>query len=1211
MKKRALLLLVLISGMTMLLSARETWNFNPDWAFSIGDNPEASAVAFDDSQWQRVTLPHAWNEDEAFRVLIDSLSDTIVWYRKHFVLPETQDAKYFLEVEGVRQAGEFFVNGDSVALHENGITAFGIDITAFVHPGENVIAVRTDNSWSYRARKNKAKFQWNDHNFNANYGGLPKNIWLHRTGKVYQTLPLYSDLKTIGTYIYGKKYDVPARKVVIHAESEVKNDTEEDITLGYRVTLIDRDGTVLQTWESKTPKTIHAGKKGKVSAEKQCRDIHFWSWGYGYLYDVKTELLINGEPTDPVITRTGFRKTEFAEGKIWLNDRVIMMHGYAQRTSNEWPAVGMSVPAWLSDYSNALLVESGGNLVRWMHTCPWKQDVESCDRVGLIQAMPAGDAEKDREGKQWKHRTTAMRDAIIYNRNNPSILFYESGNAGISEEHMAQMKDLRDKYDPHGGRAIGSREMLASTTAEYGGEMLYINKSKKFPMWQMEYCRDEALRLYWDDQSYPYHADGDGPLYRGKPAREYNRNQNSFAVELIRRWYDYWLERPGRGKRVNAGGAKIVFSDTNTHCRGAENYRRSGVTDAMRIPKDGFFAHRVMWDGWVTPERDHTYIIGHWNYADTVHKDVLVVSSGDAVELFLNGKKLAVEPKREYNFLFTFPRIAFQAGKLEAVSYRDGKEISRYALETAGAPAALRLTPITNPLGFHADGADMALVEVEVIDKQGRRCPLDNRLIHWSISGPAEYRGGIAKELTNDQSQITNYILSEDLPVECGVNRVIIRSTTKAGKITVTASADGLKKQSITLTTIPVTTQGGLSSYIPARELQGSLVRGETPVTPSYRDELIGIDILAAQVTANDSTATQTYDDNEYSFWENDGQLATASITYTLSEPAAICDIALKLGDWKSRRYPLQVLAGEQVVWEGWTDGSLGYVHLLIDQPVFSDTYTIRMVGPTKKIDLSNQVGELAGGKTNKLEGGKTGKGTLKIIEIDFLTSEIKNHKFETINHKLPIISLTFDDGLQEHYTRVFPLFRELNLRGTFWIIGRNIDRQKEQKEALPMTWKQIAEMDAAGQEIANHTFTHRDPNKATFDEAVQDIRRGDSAIYAHIGHHTTALAFPGNHHTDSLVQAASDMGFRSRTKQQSFGGKRITCVDDFERWLVKVLKSGGWHVTMTHGITVGYDAFASYELFETCMRRLAELQQNGELLILPFSEAAAYMEQK
>lgn len=78
------------------------------------------------------------------------------------------------------------------------------------------------------------------------------------------------------------------------------------------------------------------------------------------------------------------------------------------------------------------------------------------------------------------------------------------------------------------------------------------------------------------------------------------------------------------------------------------------------------------------------------------------------------------------------------------MSYHNGREVSRYAIETAGAPDHLRLTTIQNPLGFKADGADMALVQVEVVDKAGRRCPLDNRMIHFSLDGNGEWLGGIA-----------------------------------------------------------------------------------------------------------------------------------------------------------------------------------------------------------------------------------------------------------------------------------------------------------------------------------------------------------------------------------------------------------------------------------------------------------------------------------
>lgn len=409
---------------------------------------------------------------------------------------------------------------------------------------------------------------------------------------------------------------------------------------------------------------------------------------------------------------------------------------------------------------------------------------------------------------------------------------------------MIEMKAIRDRFDPYGGRAIGSREMLDINEAEYGGEMLYINKSKKHPMWATEYCRDGGLRKYWDEYSYPYHKEGEGPLYKGQPASDYNHNQDMLAVEIVRRWYDYWRERPGTGLRVSSGGTKIIFSDSNTHYRGAENYRRSGVTDALRIPKDAFYAHQVMWNGWVDTDKYQTYIIGHWNYPEHTVKPVYVVSNAEQVELFLNGTSLG-KGKRDYHFLFTFDNVAYQPGKLEAVSYDvQGKEVSRYTLETAGEPARLHLTAMQNPEGFRADGADMALVQVEVVDKNGKRCPLDNRMISFLLEGEAEWRGGIAQGSGN-------YILSKELPVECGINRALLRSTTKAGKITVTARAEGLPEAKLALETLPVTLVGGLSDYLPQYTLKGDLRKGETPLTPSYVDTKRDVAVVSVKAGAH------------------------------------------------------------------------------------------------------------------------------------------------------------------------------------------------------------------------------------------------------------------------------------------------------------------------------------------------------------------------
>ena len=973
-------LLAILSAINIQASERKKYNFNSEWKLRIGDFPKAKDTKFDDSKWKQVTLPHAFNEDEAFKLSIEQLTDTVVWYRKSFQIPELKsNQKVFVEFEGVRQRGDFYLNGHYLGRHENGVMAVGFDLTPHIKEGENVIAVRTDNDWMYREEGTNSKFQWNDRNFNANYGGIPKNVFLYVTDNVYQTLPLYSNLKTTGVYVYAQDFDIQGRKATIHAESEVRNDSKATRQFSYQVTILDADGKLMKTFQGDKV-TLKAGETKTVKASAILHNLHFWSWGYGYLYTVKTALKDdNNQIFDEVSTRTGFRKTRFAEGKIWLNDRVIQMKGYAQRTSNEWPAVGLSVPAWLSDFSNDLMVKGNANLVRWMHATPWKQDVESCDRVGLIQAMPAGDAEKDREGRQWEQRVELMRDAIIYNRNNPSILFYECGNKAISREHMIEMKAVRDKYDPFGGRAIGSREMLDIREAEYGGEMLYINRSEHHPMWATEYCRDEGLRKYWDEYSYPFHKEGDGPLYKGQPATDYNRNQDELAITMIARWYDYWRERPGTGNRVSSGGTKIIFSDTNTHYRGAENYRRSGVTDAMRIEKDAFYAHQVMWDGWVDTEKDQTYIIGHWNYPDNTVKPVQVVSTGEEVELFLNGNSLG-KGKRQYNFLFTFDNVAFKPGKLEAVSYnKAGKEISRYAVNTAGEPASLKLTAIQNPEGFHADGADMTLIQVEVVDKDGQRCPLDNRTIQFTLKGQAEWRGGIAQGKNN-------HILDTNLPVECGINRALIRSTTAAGKVTLTAQAKGLLSASLTLETVPVKVTGGLSTYLPQATLKGRLDRGETPSTPSYKDSKKGVRIVSAKAGSNNNDAEKSYDDIELTEWKNDGKLSTAWITYTLERDAEIDDICIKLQGWRSRSYPLEVYAGNTLIWSGNTDKSLGYIHLNVEKPVRANTITIRLKGNTSDKDAFGQIIEVEAIAANTMELAKSSsKHQLRIIEVEFL----------------------------------------------------------------------------------------------------------------------------------------------------------------------------------------------------------------------------------
>ena len=976
--KRIILSAICIFNIFNVFAQRQKLNFNSDWKVWIGDTSTASEATFKDDSWKKVTLPYAWNEDDAFQKDIADLRTGIAWYRKHFKLPSTaQGQKIFLEFEGVRQAAWIFVNGKEMGLHENGAMAFGLDISDIAKFGndENIIAVRTDNSWDYREAFTRTKFQWEDRNFNANYGGISKNVFLHITPKVYQTLPLYSHLKTTGTYIYAKDFDIQKNCASIHAHAEVKNETSQIQDVQLKVEMVETNGKPLKTFLGARQK-ISAGSVVNLKAQAIVKGLHFWSWGYGYLYHVKTSLLINGKETDIVTTTTGFRKTAFKDGMIYLNDRVIMVHGYAQRTSNEWPAIGLSVPAWMSDYSNGMMVESNGNLVRWMHITPWKQDIESCDRVGLMQAMPAGDAEKDVEGTRWTQRTQLMCDAIIYNRNNPSIIFYECGNESISEAHMQEMKSIRDQYDPHGGRAIGSREMLDSKVAEYGGEMLYTNKSAHIPLWAMEYSRDEGSRKYWDDYTPPFHKDGDGPLYKGASAAEYNRNMESHALENVKRWVEFWKERPGTGKRVSAGGVNIVWSETNTHHRGENNYRRSGEVDALRIKKENYYAHKVMWDGWVVPEKNAMHIIGHWNYKDGVQKDIYVISTADEVTLSINGRSMGKGVKSD-GFIFTFKNIRWEAGKIAAYGKdAKGKVICADSIKTAGLPYAIRLKEVARPFPLKADGQDLSLVEVEVVDRAGQRCPTALDTIHFTLEGPAEWRGGMAMGPNN-------YILSKELPVEGGVNRVIIRSTTRAGLITLKAIASGLKPANIEIRSTPYIVDNGLSKQLPSAGLPSSLKRGPTPSTPSYQKTRNNIAFKNAVAGAHSDSAFASYDDNELSDWASDGQLEHAWIEYTLERKATVSQVVLKLNQFRTKSFPIRITLDGTEIYQGYTPTSLGYITLLCK----------KTTGTTLRIQLLSaaQIGKTIEQKEvngKSLDDGNArsntkGKAVLSIIEAE------------------------------------------------------------------------------------------------------------------------------------------------------------------------------------------------------------------------------------
>lgn len=123
-------------------------------------------------------------------------------------------------------------------------------------------------------------------------------------------------------YIYATDICTKSRKAFVNAESEVRNEYDKSCNVSYEVCVYDYDGNWVSTFKS-APVIVKSKETVKLKAAKELENLHFWSWGYGYLYDVKTRLIVDNRIVDEVVTKTGFRKTRFSGGKIWLNDRVL------------------------------------------------------------------------------------------------------------------------------------------------------------------------------------------------------------------------------------------------------------------------------------------------------------------------------------------------------------------------------------------------------------------------------------------------------------------------------------------------------------------------------------------------------------------------------------------------------------------------------------------------------------------------------------------------------------------------------------------------------------------------------------------------------------------------------------------------------------------------------------------------------------------------
>lgn len=203
-------------------------------------------------------------------------------------------------------------------------------------------------------------------------------------------------------------------------------------------------------------------------------------------------------------------------------------------------------------------------------------------------------------------------------------------------------------------------------------------------------------------------------------------------------------------------------------------------------------------------------------------------------------------------------------------------------------------------------------------------------------------------------------------------------------------------------------------------------------------------------------------------------------------------------------------------------------------------------------------------------------------------------------------VSFTFDDGNVDNYTIAAPELEKRGWRGTFWLNCSRIPGEINQRKGI-MTWDDVSDLHSRGHEISNHGWDHRKLTKIPYEEAVREIEKNDSAIFAHLGTRPTSFCYPYNSRNDKIYALASKGRVGTRTFQYAFGEQSSDT--QLRKRMQQTISSEEWAVWMTHGITCGYDYFKDSSRFTSFLDYVKE--RESQIWIGTFHDVAAYVAER
>ena len=678
---------------------------------------EFATEKFDDSRWRPINLPHDWAvelpfvrdeslQSHGYKPLGRGYPETSVgWYRRGFDIPASDlGRRIVLEFDGAFRNTLVFVNGSLVGQHDDGYTPFRVDISDFLRYGErNVLVARVDatfgDGWFYEG------------------AGIYRHVWLTKTA------PLH-----LGAWESYVRAEVTTEATNLSLATLVENEDTvvADVVVHWKI--LDADGHVVAAAQSETH-TVTPGGKMTFSANASLPSPSLWSPDNPYLYSALVSVESAGRTHDAERVVFGVRTIAFdADKGFFLNGQSMKIKGTCNHQDHA--GVGTALPDRLQWDRLSILREMGSNAVRTAHNMPTPEWVTACERMGMMMMCETRLMSSSAAG------LAQLENMIKRYRNSPAIILWSMGNEEWALQPTAQGEHIVASLIRRAHQLDPTRKCTAAINGTYGPGI-----SKALEIEGINYNLGKIEGYHHSHPRQPLVGSETAStlstrgIYQTDKLRNqvsaYDVNQTDWS-ELAAQWWKFYAARdylPGgfawtgfdyRGEPTPYGWPSISS--------------QFGILDLCGFPKDNFYYYQAWWG-----REPVLHLFPHWNWDERLGEPVAVWvhSNLEEVELFLNGRsqgKRKVEPLTHLEW-----QVRYEPGVIEARGMKAGKVVITAQRRTTGAPRTIRLSANRNDIA--ADGEDIALVRVEVLDDSGLPVPTADNLIKFRLSGPGTLLG--------------------------------------------------------------------------------------------------------------------------------------------------------------------------------------------------------------------------------------------------------------------------------------------------------------------------------------------------------------------------------------------------------------------------------------------------------------------------------------